>query len=100
MASALNARIAAATQSSQPQFNFKSTHDGVVPVGILGGGMAGLYAAMMLAQSGTPFQIIEATERLGGRCYTYNFPGGGEWDYYVCEFQYHFLVGSQSHVSP
>ncbi|KAF6745152.1 hypothetical protein DFP72DRAFT_1077748 [Ephemerocybe angulata] len=32
-----------------PQFCVKSTHEGVVPVGILGGGMAGLYAALMLA---------------------------------------------------
>ena len=83
MASALNASIAAVTQAEHPQFNVKSTHAGVVPVGILGGGMAGLYAAMMLAQRGIPFQILEATDRVGGRCYTYNFPEGGEWDYYV-----------------
>jgi heterodisulfide reductase subunit A-like polyferredoxin len=88
MASALNASIAAVTQAEHPHFNVKSTHDGVVPVGILGGGMAGLYAAMMLAQRKIPFQILEATDRVGGRCYTYNFPGGGEWDYYVIPLAY------------
>ncbi|KAF5331262.1 hypothetical protein D9611_013127 [Ephemerocybe angulata] len=66
-----------------PQFCVKSTHKGGVPVGILGGGMAGLYAALILAHHKVSFQIIEATERVGGRCFTYNFEEGGEWDYYI-----------------
>lgn len=70
-------------------------HEGVVPVGILGGGMAGLYAALMLASQGIPFQILEATDRIGGRCYTHYFEGGGEWDYYVCPSESRALTVAQ-----
>ncbi|MEL7533797.1 MAG: FAD-dependent oxidoreductase, partial [Bacteroidota bacterium] len=34
---------------------------------IIGAGAAGLYAAYTLAQRGIDFQILEATDRLGGR---------------------------------
>ncbi|KDQ59033.1 hypothetical protein JAAARDRAFT_192592 [Jaapia argillacea MUCL 33604] len=58
----------------------------VVKVGIIGAGVAGLYSAMMLdylSQYGFDYQIIEASSRrVGGRLYTYNFPGGGANDYY------------------
>lgn len=66
-----------------PRFIPKCTHDDAIPVGILGGGMAGLYTGLMLASVGIPFQILEATNRIGGRCYTYKFKEGGEWDFYV-----------------
>lgn len=50
-------------------------------VGIVGGGMAGLYTAMMLKNLGISYEIIEASSRTGGRVYTHRFstkPG----DYY------------------
>lgn len=42
-------------------------------VGIVGGGMAGLYAALLLQQAGAQYHIFEANNRLGGRVYTYRF---------------------------
>ena len=43
-------------------------------VGIVGGGMAGLYAAMLLDQFGIDYHIFEASgERLGGRVRTHYF---------------------------
>jgi NAD(P)-binding Rossmann-like domain len=53
------------------------------PVGILGGGMAGLYTALILADLKVPFQILEGTDRIGGRCFTHKFEEGGEYDYFV-----------------
>ncbi|KAM9957008.1 hypothetical protein ACTFIR_003745 [Dictyostelium discoideum] len=44
-------------------------------VGIIGAGMAGLYAAMILQDLGLQYNILEANkERVGGRIYTYRFP--------------------------
>lgn len=43
-------------------------------IGIVGGGMAGLYAGMLLDTLGIGYHIFEASgERLGGRVYTYYF---------------------------
>ncbi|UXI03707.1 flavin monoamine oxidase family protein [Photobacterium sp. TY1-4] len=43
-------------------------------VGIVGGGMAGMYASMLLAKLGIHSQIFEASgERIGGRVYTHYF---------------------------
>jgi len=43
-------------------------------VGIVGGGMAGMYAALLLDQLGIDYQILEASgERLGGRVRTHYF---------------------------
>ncbi|TEB18099.1 FAD/NAD(P)-binding domain-containing protein [Coprinellus micaceus] len=84
--SALGGFAASATRTIPdhqcPRFDTQCAHDDAVPVGILGGGMAGLYAGLMLAYAGIPFQILEATDRIGGRCYTYKFDEGGDWDYY------------------
>lgn len=41
--------------------------DTVLPVAIVGGGLAGLYAARLLHAQGIPFRIFEARSRLGGR---------------------------------
>ncbi|KZT32213.1 hypothetical protein SISSUDRAFT_1067104 [Sistotremastrum suecicum HHB10207 ss-3] len=57
-------------------------------IGIIGAGLAGLYAGLILQDLGYQFEIIEANpERIGGRIYTYYFsktpsvPGYG-FDYY------------------
>lgn len=50
-------------------------------VGIIGAGMAGLYTAMILESLDISYQILEASDRIGGRVYTHRFsndPG----DYY------------------
>lgn len=43
------------------------------PVCIIGAGVAGLYTAMILQDLKIPFEIIEASDRVGGRCYTHRF---------------------------
>jgi len=55
-------------------------------VGILGAGIAGLYTALILDSLDIEYEILEATDRVGGRIFTYKFPGGGKYDYYVCCF--------------
>lgn len=47
-------------------------------IGILGAGPAGpagLYTALMLDDLGIPYHIHEARDRVGGRLFTYKFPG-------------------------
>jgi ribulose 1,5-bisphosphate synthetase/thiazole synthase len=79
--SILRSRVMGETSSSTiPQL---STTQRPRLVGILGAGMTGLYTALLLAKAEIPFQILEATDRVGGRCYTHHFEGGGKWDYYV-----------------
>ncbi|TFY82155.1 hypothetical protein EWM64_g1853 [Hericium alpestre] len=45
----------------------------VLNVGIVGGGAAGLYAALLLQSQGHLATIYEASGRVGGRIYTYHF---------------------------
>jgi monoamine oxidase len=42
---------------------------------VLGGGVAGLHAAGLLAERGTRVVLLEARDRLGGRVHTLNDPG-------------------------
>lgn len=42
-------------------------------VGIIGAGAAGLYAAVLLDSLGFEYDLIEASDRVGGRIYTYRF---------------------------
>ncbi|KUI69395.1 hypothetical protein VM1G_04950 [Cytospora mali] len=42
-------------------------------VGIVGAGAAGLYAAVLLDSLGIDYDIYEASDRIGGRIYTYRF---------------------------
>ncbi|KAK2462147.1 hypothetical protein APHAL10511_005845 [Amanita phalloides] len=44
------------------------------PVGILGAGVAGLYAAMILESLKIPYKILEARDVIGGRLFTHRFP--------------------------
>ena len=57
----------------------------VLPVCIIGAGLAGLYTAMILESLGISYHIVDADtrERVGGRFFTYRFPNGGPYDYYV-----------------
>ena len=51
-------------------------HVGLKRVGIVGGGMAGLYSALLLKQQlkgNVSVKIFEATDRVGGRVYTHKF---------------------------
>ncbi|KAF8879816.1 hypothetical protein BD779DRAFT_1446679 [Infundibulicybe gibba] len=55
-----------------------------VQVGILGAGIGGLYAALMLQSVGISYKIIEESNRTGGRLFTHKFTGqdSGEFDYF------------------
>jgi hypothetical protein len=44
---------------------------------IIGAGAAGLYTAMMLKFLGIDFDIVEASDHVGGRCATHSFNGYG-----------------------
>ncbi|KAG1898907.1 uncharacterized protein F5891DRAFT_1190404 [Suillus fuscotomentosus] len=50
-------------------------------VGILGAGVGGLYTALILDSLDIKYEILEASDRTGGRLHTYDFPNGGEYDY-------------------
>ncbi|KAK5577388.1 hypothetical protein RB653_002329 [Dictyostelium firmibasis] len=52
----------------------KSKNKDELNVGIIGGGIAGLYAAMIFDDLGIDYTILEASkERIGGRVYTHKF---------------------------
>jgi len=53
-------------------------------VGILGAGVGGLYTALILDSLDIKYEILEASDRTGGRLFTYRFPSGKKYDYYVC----------------
>lgn len=57
----------------------------LLPVCIIGAGMAGLYTAMIFESLGISYHIVDADarERVGGRMFTYYFPNGGPDDYYA-----------------
>ncbi|TFY58617.1 hypothetical protein EVG20_g8079 [Dentipellis fragilis] len=50
-------------------------HAVIKPVGIIGAGAAGLYAAMILQDLGIEYEILEANDRIGGRIFTHRFNG-------------------------
>lgn len=57
-------------------------------VAIIGSGVAGLRSAKLLEEMGIPYDILEASDRPGGRIFTYHFPSEppnnpqGKHDYY------------------
>lgn len=60
------------------------------PVGILGAGIGGLYTALILQSLNVSYEIIEASNRTGGRMFTHKFSGGGFYDYFVSFIYYCF----------
>ena len=64
------------------------------PVCIIGAGMAGLYTAMIFESLGISYQIVDADTRarVGGRLFTYCFPNGNPYDYYVCRISASFTL--------
>lgn len=52
-----------------------------ITVGIVGAGCAGLYAAMILQDLGIKFELIEGSDRVGGRVRTHRFTPNGDHDY-------------------
>ena len=68
-----------------PVFGEESEDKETMVVGIVGGGVGGLFAAMLLQHCGIHYEIFEASGRTGGRLYTYRFPDIPEEDfaYYV-----------------
>lgn len=62
----------------------------ITRVAVVGSGVAGLYAAMLLNKPRARYaiDILEADERIGGRLYTHHFPPAnpeGKYDYFVSE---------------
>ena len=52
-----------------------------VRICIVGAGVAGLYTALMLKHLGIEYEILEASDRIGGRIYTHHF-SEDKHDYY------------------
>jgi hypothetical protein len=66
----------------------QSEAPGELLVGIIGAGAAGLYTAMILDDLGIKYEILEGSDRIGGRIFTHDFnkeptKGNGEWNYFV-----------------
>lgn len=57
-----------------------------LPIAIIGAGAAGMRVAMMLDYLGLPYEIFEASNRHGGRCFTHYFTReedfGLKYDYF------------------
>lgn len=55
-----------------------------LPVGIIGAGVSGLYIGMILDSLGIKYEIMEGSERIGGRLYTHFFgrKNPGPYQYY------------------
>ena len=93
---------------ASPEYgNFQhSASQGPLRVGIVGAGAAGLYAGMLLESLGIDYEILEGSDRVGGRIFTYRFDEAA-WDaskpdepdyynYYVrtsCWYVYRKLTG-------
>jgi protoporphyrinogen oxidase len=60
-------------------------------VGILGAGVGGLYTALILDSLDIKYEILEASNRTGGRLFTHKFENGNAYDYFVCRsFHAHY----------
>lgn len=67
-----------------------------LPVCIIGAGAAGLYTAMILESLGIKYRLLEASDHVGGRLFTYKaFKDAKPYDYYVSN-ELHFTF-NKSH---
>ncbi|RWS20979.1 hypothetical protein B4U80_14199 [Leptotrombidium deliense] len=59
------------------------TNDEVLNVGIVGAGITGLYSAILLNELGIKYEILEASNRTGGRFYTWYYDNynGANYNY-------------------
>ena len=58
--------------------------NGKLPVCIIGAGAAGLYTAMILESLGISYDLVEASDHVGGRLFTYKgFKNAEPYDYFV-----------------
>lgn len=69
------------TEKGEARFKLGATPDSTIPVGILGAGAGGLYTALMLDSLGIQYEILESSDRTGGRLFTHKF-SDAEFDYY------------------
>ena len=81
---------ASLVDSSSTSLNPQSHFD----VAIIGGGVSGLAAAVELSRRGAKVALIEQTEKLGGRCYSYIDPSTGD----IVDNGQHILVGAYRHT--
>ena len=63
----------------------------LVLIWFVGGGIGGLYAALLLQSQGIPYEILEASDHIGGRLYTHKFSNETH-DYYVSMLNNLFVV--------
>ncbi|RWS20046.1 hypothetical protein B4U80_12166, partial [Leptotrombidium deliense] len=50
-------------------------------VGVVGAGIAGLYTALLLQELGIDYEILEASEKIGGRLETHYFDKNESYNY-------------------
>ncbi|KAF8876585.1 hypothetical protein BD779DRAFT_1560216 [Infundibulicybe gibba] len=65
-----------------PESKCSYKNHGHPTVGVLGAGMGGLYAALILQSLDIEYEILEANDRIGGRAFTHQFEKGMEYDYF------------------
>ena len=62
---------------------YRMVGDGL-PVCIIGAGAEGLYTAMILESLGISYDLVEASDHVGGRLFTYKgFKNAEPYDYFV-----------------
>lgn len=65
------------------------------PVAIVGGGLAGMAAALFLREHGVPVELFEARRALGGRAASFRDPATGE----LVDFCQHVSMGCCTHLA-
>jgi zeta-carotene desaturase len=63
-------------------------------IGVVGGGLSGMAAAVALAEAGQPVTLLESKPFLGGRACSYFHPGAGE----IIDNCQHVLLGCCTHL--
>jgi predicted NAD/FAD-binding protein len=65
------------------------------PAAIVGGGLAGMAAALLLREHGVPVELFEARRALGGRAASFRDPATGE----LVDFCQHVSMGCCAHLA-